>query len=375
MICAAVSFSLGAQPVLAAPPKKAGPEPAAAPGDGSDVKLRIDRAIEAWRKGDWTEVRDLLEPIIRTQEIEDEFQRESALRYLAEATLLDEGLEQTERAEQAKEYITRLLDGSPDWTPPSGLHGRAFYDLVARVRSERDAQLAEACRGQLLACEADLTELNVDYRAAQDKIGALQEDLANEDVFMTEVVKRNRGLAFLPFGVGHFTNGNLGIGGGFLALELVAGGAALGLLVYRSTVFGCVRTDGFNPKSLECKADNIQEQDIPARQDAVETIRSAETIMGWVFVSSIVLDLTLAQVLFKPIEVIERGKKTRRELDAELDATEATDGSKRKKASPGERPAPTEGASPPEDPSVRLRVRPHPVFMPAGLGLGVTLQF
>ncbi|KIG12290.1 hypothetical protein DB30_01631 [Enhygromyxa salina] len=352
----------------------------AAPGTSSDVKVRIDRAIEAWRKGDWTEVRDLLEPIIRESDIDDEFQRESALRYLAEATLLDEGLEQTERAEQAQLYITRLLDSSPDWAPPSGLHGRPFYELVARVRSERDAQLAEACRGRLLACEADLTELSVDYRAAQDKIGALQEDLANEDVFLTEVVKRNRGLALLPFGVGHFTNGNPGIGGGFLALELVAGGAALGLLIYRSTVFGCVRTDGFNPKSLECKADNIREQDIPARQDAVETIRSAETIMGWVFVSSIVLDLTLAQVLFKPIEVIERGKKTRRELDAELEATEAEAAPKRKKSGSSEGP-PSPGQSPgqpplPTDsPSVRLRVKPHPVFMPAGLGLGVTLQF
>lgn len=357
--CAAVFLSLGVRPVFAAPPKGAASAPDPAPAESSEAKLRIDRAIEAWRKGDWTEVRDLLEPIIREGELEDEFQRESALRYLAEATLLDEGLEPAERAEQAQQYVTRLLDRSPDWAPPSGLHGRPFYDLVARVRAERDAQLAEACRGQLLACEADLTELSVDYRAAQDKIAGLQEDLASEDVFVTEVVKRNRGLAFLPFGVGHFSNGNLALGGGFLALEVATGAAALSLLIYRSTVFGCVRTDGFNPKSLVCTADK---QDVPARQDAVEQIRSAETIMGWVFVSSIVLDLTIAQVLFKPIEVLERGKKTRRELDAEIDATESDAAPRRPKPSASE-------------PSVRLRVRPHPAFVPAGLGLGVTLQF
>jgi hypothetical protein len=364
-----VLLSLAVRPAFAAPPKTGAKQAAESPGssaDESDVKLRIDRAIEAWRKGDWTEVRDLLEPIIREGDIEDEFQRESALRYLAEATLLDEGLDQTERAEQAQEYITRLLDSSADWAPPSGLHGRPFYDLVARVRSERDAQLAEACRGQLLACEADLTELSVDYRAAQDKIAGLQEDLASEDVYVTEVVKRNRGLAFLPFGVGHFTNGDLALGGSFLALEVAAGATALGLLVYRSTVFGCVRTDGFNPKSLECKADNIQEQDIPARQDAVERIRTAETVMGWVFVGSIVLDLTVAQLLFKPIEVVERGKKTRRELDAEIDAE--IDATKAEAAPKRHKPRPIE-------PSVRLRVRPHPAFVPSGLGLGVTLQF
>lgn len=362
-LCAFSIVALVSRPSLAAPPS------AEAPAD--DVDSRIEQAIAAWRKGEWTEVRDLLEPLVREGDIEDEFMRESALRYLAEATLLDEGLDPTERQQLAKDYITRLLDASADWTPPSGLHGRPFYDLVARVRGERDAAMAEACRGQLLSCEADLTELSVDYRVAQDKIAALQEDLANEDVFLTEVVKRNRGLALLPFGVGHFTNGNYALGGTFLALEVAVGAAGIGMIIYRATGYGCVRTDGFNRKSLVCSVD-APDEDLPKLQNEIEAVRNAEAVMGYVFLGAVVLDIALAQALFRPIEVVEKGKKTRRELEQEIEADAATPprGRGEGRETPAE-PAP----EPTPEPSVRLRIRPYPTFTPTSLGFGVTMQF
>jgi hypothetical protein len=363
-LCALSILALASRPALAAPPSTA------APADDADV--RVEQAIAAWRKGDWTEVRDLLEPLVREGDIADEFLRESALRYLAEATLLDEGLDPDEREQLAKGYVTRLLDVSAEWAPPAGLHGRPFYEFVARVRGERDAVIAEACRGQLLSCEADLTELSVDYRVAQDKIAALQEDLANEDVFLTEVVKRNRGLALLPFGVGHFTNGNYALGGTFLALEVAVGAAGIGMVIYRATNYGCVRTDGFNRKSLVCSVD-AEDEDVPKLRNEIEAVRNAEAVMGYVFLGALVLDIALGQALFRPIEVIEKGQKTRRELEAEIDA-EATPATRQARPAKDAR-VPQAEPEPPPEPSVRLRIRPHPTFTPTSLGLGVTLQF
>jgi hypothetical protein len=376
-MCAFSTLALASRPVLAAPPPAAAPVQATDEDTADDTALRVEQAIAAWRKGNWTEVRDLLEPIVREADIPDEFLRESALRYLAEATLFDESLDRDEREQLAKGYITRLLDVSPDWTPPSGLHGRPFYELVARIRGERDAVMAEACRGQLLSCEADLTELSVDYRVAQDKITALQNDLANEDVFLTEVVKRNRGLALLPFGVGHFTNGKYAIGGAFLGLEVVVGAVGIGMLIYRATNYGCVRTDGFNRKSLVCSVE-AEDEELPRLRNEIEIVRNAEAVMGYVFLGSVVLDIALAQVLFRPIEVVEKGKKTRRELEAEIASQAASDSRQPRSREPragGAPPQPAPAPEPAAEPSVRLRILPHPTFTPTSAGFGVSMQF
>lgn len=361
----AAAIVLTAASAQAAPPA-AGPAPASPGPETADLEALVDRAIASWREGDWTAVRDLLEPLVRDADLEDEFLNESALRYLAEATLLDPGLGEQEAKDLADGYIDRLLERNAEWQPPSGLHGRQFYDAVARVRSGRDAQLAEACRGQLLACEADLAELEVDYGAAQERITTLQEDLANEDVFVTEVVRRNRGLAFLPLGIGHFVNGderlNRALGGTFLALETLSGIAGLGLIIYRNAVWGCVRTNGLNPDSLKCA--DVPDPQVVSRNNEIAQLRRVETGMGWVFLGSVVLDLALAQLLFESVEIVERGQRTRSELDAELESEAAP---------PGARPPSAQSSR--LQPSVRLRVRPSTTIVRGGAGFGVTLQF
>ena len=341
--CATSILLLGAPSVRAAPPTGEVDE---APSDPeSDARERVDQAIEAWRNGEWTEVRDLLEPLVRDRDgIEDKLLRESALRYLAEATLLDEGLEYSERNELARGYIERLLDSASDWAPPSGLHGRAFYDLVAKIRSDREAERAENCRGELVTCEADFAVLQKDHQDLQTSYNA-------QEIAVTEVTKRNRGLALLPLGIGHFANDNYALGGTFLALEVATGAAGLGLLIYRSRGLGCVRTNGFAPKSLVCSFDDEEEENLPRLQDHVENVRNAEIVMGYLFLGSIIVDIAIAQVLFKPFTVVDKGMKTRRELESESQP----EGTRRK-------------------PKAKLQIRPHPAYFPGGIGFGVTLQ-
>jgi hypothetical protein len=353
--CAAAFVLLGPAGTRAAPPTS---DSAAAPAPidvGSNPEAeaneRVDRAIEAWRRGDWTDVRDLLEPLVREGEgIRDDLLRESALRYLAEATLLDDGLETTEREELARGYIIRLLDTSREWSPPSGLHSRVFLDLVTTIRSERDSLVAEGCLGELLACKADLSELRVDH-------DQLARDYASQDVAVRDIIKRNRGLALIPLGVGHFTNDNYALGGTFLALEVTTGIAALSLLVYRVRGLGCVRTNGFAPGSVVCPIENQADQ--TARQDLVENVRNAEIVMGYLFLGSIVLDIVVGQALFKPITVVDRGTRPRNELERETDAAAADGGARRKRPQP----------------SATLELRPTPIHLQRGLGFGVHLRF
>jgi hypothetical protein len=353
--CAAALVLLGPSFARAAPPihdSATAPVPIDVSNNPeTEANERVDLAIEAWRRGDWTDVRDLLEPLVREGEgIDDGLLRESALRYLAEATLLDEGLDTNEREELARGYIVRLLETSPEWSPPSGLHSRVFLDLVATIRSERDLRVAESCLGELLACKADLSELRVDH----DQLEAQYE---SQDVAVRDIIKRNRGLALIPLGVGHFTNDNYALGGTFLALEVTTGIAALSLLLYRVRGLGCVRTNGFAPGSVVCPIENQDDQ--AARQDLVENVRNAEIVMGYVFLGSIIVDIVVGQALFKPITVVDRGTRPRNQLERETDAASARGGARRKRPQP----------------SATLELRPTPIHLQRGLGFGVHLRF
>jgi hypothetical protein len=374
---------------LAAPPKsKATTQEPPAP---DDHERRVEVAIEAWRRGEWTEVRDLLEPLLReADQITDPLLREAGLRYLAEATLYDEGLPEAEREQLARGYIERLLETTPNWEPPSGLHGADFYRLAATIRSEREAVQAAACKDQLLACEADLTELRVDHRAAIERAEDLQRDLDADVVQRVDVIQRNRGLAIIPGGVGHFTNGRPVLGGAFLGVELVTGGVGLGLLIYRSTI--CTRTDGFRPGSLQCPVS--EDSQIEPRERQLEILRNAETVMGAAFLGAVVIDIVVAQWLFESYQVVDAGTATRAELD---EPPPKPDKRRRSRNKPDdvEGPEPPPGAATddpkpseptPEQtaaaharerwqPDANLRIRPTSTYFRNGAGLGIRLDF
>lgn len=339
-----------------------------------EAQATVEAAIEAWRAGQWTQVRDLLEPYVRDAErIVDPFLREQALRYLAEATLYDPGLDGNEREALARGYIERILDQQSTWTPPSGIHGRLFYDLAGVTKAERDSQAASACQGQLLTCEADLGELDADHRSLIGDHATLQDAFDSQLVERTQVIQRNRGLALIPFGVGHFTGGRLWLGGLFVGLEAVTGGAGLALILTRNTAYGCQRTAGFQPGSLICTVDDeLSDAQVAQVEREIETIRDVEQAMGIAFLSLVVLDVALSQVLFERFEVVRIDEVPRNEL------TSPTAGDDSPSAGPGD-PAGAGGGS--TEASAKMRLRPSPVFfsgpsgLPAGGGLGLRIQF
>lgn len=327
---------------------------------------KVDAAIRAWSSGDWTRVRTLLEPLVQgDRNLAEPVQNEKALRYLADATLQDEAtLDAPIRTELATSYIERLLAGSPDWRPPMEIHGRQFYLLYNELREKRDRAQARECIGEKAACLADLGERDARIAKLQLDYAQLKKAFGEQEVEVREKVARNRALALIPFGVGHFYNGRRTLGATFLAGELLFGGAGLGLLIAR--VLTCTRTDGFRPESLQCQGEG---EGVPVRRR-----RQAEEWMGWFFIGSVALDVVLAQVTFRPYLTVKTTRVRRRDLDAAPDAGKPGGAGR-------DQPVGDPKTSQRGPQRSRLRTRdilqasPVPTFVPGGGGIGVSLRF
>lgn len=331
--------------------------PATPPAPTTEVE-KVNAAIQAWTSGNWGRVRSLLEPMLQDgRNLADPLYEEAALRYLADATLQDPDIAAVSN-EWATGYIKRLLASSPDWRPPADTHSKAFYDLYNSLREERDRASANQCKGERAACIADLDELRVRHQALTLDHERLRRAYAQQEVEVVEKIARNRAVALVPFGVGHFYNGRKGLGAAFLAGEVAIGATALGLFIAR--VSRCERLSGYQPGSLYCQ--NLSE-------DEGLALRNAEQTFGIIFLGSIALDIVLAQVLFRPYVTVKRNRVRRSELGGVVG--DEAGGTKPAQKGPN-------GAGAPSSRLRRsdiLRVTPASTLVPGGGGLGVKIRF
>lgn len=350
----ACSLALGvavASPVHARPPTT--PAPPLVPTTEVD---KVNAAIQAWTQGNWARVRALLEPmLVDGRKLGDPLLEEAALRYLSDATLQDPDIAPVSQ-EWATGYIKRLLASSPDWRPPADTHSKAFYDLYNSLREERDRSSFNMCKGERAACIADLDELKVRHSALGRDHEQLRKAYERQEVEVVEKVARNRAVALVPFGVGHFYNGRKGLGAAFLAGELAIGAAALGLFITRVT--SCQRSNGYQPGSLTC--------DLP--ESSGLALRNAEQAMGTIFLGAMALDIVLAQILFRPFTTVKRVRVPRSELKGDDDDA----GGKKPGKAPAGKPGPRSSELRRSD---ILQVAPAPTFVPGGGGLGVKIRF
>lgn len=330
-------------------PKEGTAEPSLA---GTDEAAILDAGLAAWRRGDWTRVRGLLEPLVRDgSSLSTPLSTETALRHLADATLLDTALDANVRNELARGYVERLLDEDPAWAPPPSTHGPALYALVDAVRQQREQSRAANCEVERAACTADYKQLDVAHEELQQAHRKLQLDFDAQYVETREYVARNRAVALVPFGVGHFTNGRRGLGAGFLVAEVALGGTALSLLLTRTFAYDCERTAGFRPGSLQCSPPP------DVSPERVVAVRNAEQTIGLLFLGTLVADVVVGQILFEPYAQISAKRVPRRELDADAAPTRGPKrGTRRRDAA-------------------RLHVSPSAGPTTRGFGFGVRLRF
>jgi hypothetical protein len=338
---------------LLAPSKPAKPEP--------NGKTPLAAAEQAWRDGDFATVRALLEPIAAdSAAVLEPADRETMLVLLADAWLGDKSLDLTERTEQATTYLNRLMDGSPDWEMRKGAYSPELYDLYGDLRFKRAGRAGEECQASLVVCKSDHAGTKDEVARQKDRYIALEKRYQAQEVEVRETVARSRVLAAIPFGFGHFYNGEPAFGGSFLAAEVILGAAGLGLLIQRTVVDGCRRTRGFQSGSLVC---NPRGEDDPAadaeRRNDIVRRRKGEEVVGWMLLGVVALDIVIAQIRFKPSRTKSIDRRPRSELDAARDDPAPGAGGRRKAT--------------PKKPRASLRAAPR--VAPRGAGVGVHVRF
>lgn len=330
--------------------------PTGATGALAGDDARIVRSAEtAWNRGRWTQVRALLEPLINEEgRLANPELRRKALIYLADATLQDDAITQGARESLAAGYLTQVIEASPRNRIPAGIYSAELYALDEQIRANREQAEADQCVVDRNACLADLEESKTQRAQLQTDYDALKKAYGEQVVEVRERTARNRGVALIPFGVGHFYNDQVALGATFLSLEVAFGAAGLGLLIQRS--LNCRRTNGRQPESLVCTGD-------ASDKERVENLRRAEEAMGWFFLGTVALDIVLSQVLFKPFQTTSVQQKTRNELERE--SRDAKDPGPPKKAKRGKK----------QKKKARAKVRPTPAIVPGGGGLGLDVRF
>jgi hypothetical protein len=349
-----VSLALGVCLASTMGPRSVGAAPASehpsAPAGDPDTAAAVVAAEEAWREGKWTEVRGGLESVAADRSrLTDPIVREKALLYLADATVQDASLSPDERRSRASAHLERLIDADPGWQLQRGAYSDQLYELYRDVLDRRGRETARACGASLEACKADLEEEQTQLSQLRMEHRQLQEQFAEQEVEVREGVARSRLFAAIPFGVGHFYNGDRALGATFLAAEVAFGTTALGLLLYRTINDGCRRTRGFQRGSLTCgEGLNL---------DAITQRRVAEETMAWLFVGTLVLDIIIAQARFTPYETVGVRRVRRKDLESAGDVDPPAQRDRRRRD------------------RRRAKVRPAPTMIPGGAGLGVDIHF
>lgn len=260
----------------------------------------VERAVEFWQKGQFQRARALLAAFeAEVLPAVDPATLEVALRYLADAALLDKTLDLAARQKIAGRAIGKIYERDNHWTPPRGIHGTEFYSLVKQLRYEREASRAASCVAERQACSAELAQVSHERGQLAGHNQQLQSALSQQVVIVEERTARNRAIALLPAGIGHFYNGRKKLGYAFLGTEVALGSTALSLLLYRVYGLGCQRTQGFAPGSLRCDV-------APSMAGFTQRMRNAEQVLGILFLSSVIADIVTAQITFKAHSIAHR---------------------------------------------------------------------
>jgi len=199
-----------------APPKKPRPEP------GLSVDASLARATAFYEAGQYDQCADafaaLLEDAGPTSSLAPRA-REQATVYRA-ACLIALG-----RQDEADEAFRDAIRENPQMAVPNTImFPQAVFERFILVRTTLMAEITRSEQDR--AYRAREAALAARRKAEQEKVRVARlEQLASQE---TIIVRNQRWVAWVPFGVGQFQNREFGVGAAFLASELLLAGTAIG---------------------------------------------------------------------------------------------------------------------------------------------------
>jgi hypothetical protein len=168
------------------------------------------------------------------------------------------------RKDDAAQPLRDALRSDYNMKPPENwIFGEPVIDLFFKVREELRAEIAQAEQGRLKEARKSAAAAEAAERRRRLQYLELVR-LASQET----VVERNRRwIAWVPFGVGQFQNGDDGLGYLFLTSEIALTATAIGSMMIQLSF----RDDGATP----------EQTDLPALNTAVDTAETVLTVSAW----------------------------------------------------------------------------------------------
>lgn len=190
----------------------------------------LKRARDAFEYGDYARTVAILEPLgdmsilaVESERIDGFKLRGLSHFYLEEPTI-------EESRGQAREAFFGLLKQNPDYeldpfyVPPDAV---AFFDMV---RAEEEPYLAPIRRARHARLREQELEEQARREAERLRRERMEQLAARPVVIERELLQSSTFVAWMPFGLGQFQNGHVGLGTTLLTLE--AGAAATSIVCY-----------------------------------------------------------------------------------------------------------------------------------------------
>lgn len=308
----------------APPPAAAQPAPTTAPAMSDEAELA--RAVELYESGRFVECVGEFEDLLDAdggRKLEQKDVIEKARVYYA-ACLIATG-----KKKDAAEQFKQAIRANPTLRAPDSLiFPQTVLDVFFSVRDSMMEEIRKAEDERLKKAQEAAARAAKRAAAERARVRRLEEYARREAI----VTKNRRWVAMLPFGVGQFQNDDPALGWIFLGTEAALAATALGSLI---VVF-----------QLNAQVDDDPPPNTVELNERLDTAYQVLVLSSWGFLAVAAGGIVQAQLAFEP---------EFREIR--------------------QRPLPKDVRPPPAPAEPSAFVRPAPLALPGGGGIGVVGRF